>query len=60
MFYQHQTNRKGTPWIEPKKEQFERVLGVRQGSAKLARAAGIARDVAFFFIEKNGKETVAD
>ena len=60
VFYQHQTNRKGTPWIEPKKAQFERVLGVRQGSAKLARAAGIARDVAFFFIEKNGKETVAD
>lgn len=51
-FYQHQTNRNGTPWIEPKKAQFERALGVRAGAAKLARAPGIARDVAFFYMEK--------
>jgi hypothetical protein len=56
VFYQHQTNRNGTPWIEPKRKQFERALGVREGSAKLARAAGIARDVAFFFIEKRYPE----
>jgi hypothetical protein len=54
VFYQHQTNRNGTPWVEPKKAQFERALGVREGSTKLARAAGIARDVAFFFIQKKG------
>ncbi len=58
VLYQHQTNRSGAPWIKPKKAQFERALGVRQGSAKLARAVGIARDVALFFIEKKGKETV--
>lgn len=58
VFYQHQTNRKGTPWIEPKKAQFERALGVRKGSSKLARGPGIARDVAFFFIEKRMNETV--
>ena len=57
-FYQHQTNRDGTPWIEPKKAQFERALGVNRGSAKIGRAAEIARDVAFFFIEKNGRDTV--
>jgi hypothetical protein len=53
VFYQHQTNRNGTPWIEPKKAQFERTIGVRSGSSKLALAPGIARDVVFFFIEKN-------
>lgn len=55
LLYQHQTNRSGTPWIKPKKAQFERALGVREGSAKLARAPGIAPDVAFFYIEKNGE-----
>ena len=57
VFYQHQTNRNGTPWIEPKKIQFEQALGVQKGSTKLARAEGIARDVAFFFIEKRGVST---
>jgi hypothetical protein len=52
VFYQHQTNRSGTPWIEPKKAQFERALGVREGISKLARAPGIAPDVAFFYIKK--------
>jgi hypothetical protein len=56
VFYQHQTNRNGTPWIEAKKVQFERALGVREGAAKLARGVGIARDVAFFFIEKKARE----
>jgi hypothetical protein len=51
---QHQTNRNGTLWIEPKKAQLERALEIVQGSAKLARGARIARDVAFFFVEKNG------
>lgn len=59
VFYQHQTNRNGIPWIKPKKAQFEQALGVRQGRAKVARAPGIAGDVAFFFIERNGNETVA-
>jgi len=55
MFYQHQTNRKGVPWIEPKKAQFERALKVDPGSARMARAVEIARDVAFFFVEKSGQ-----
>ena len=56
VFYQHQTNRNGMPWIEPKKLQLEQALHVRKGAAKLAWAPGIATDVAFFYIEKEGKE----
>lgn len=56
VFYQHQTNRNGAPWIEPKKMQFERALNIPRGSAKLAQAAEIARDVAFFFVKKNHED----
>lgn len=49
--YQHQTNRKGQPWIEPKKKQFERAIGLHVGSAKLAQSL-IARDVVFFYALK--------
>lgn len=52
VLYQHQTNRSGSPWIEPKRVQFESALGLMPGSAKVARAPKIARDVAFFFAEK--------
>jgi hypothetical protein len=55
VFYQHQTNYNGTTWIEPKKLQFEQALGIGHGGAKVARAPGIARDVVFFFIQKNAK-----
>jgi len=53
VFYQHQTNRNGEEWIGPKKLQFECALGVRPGTAKLAWGLQIARDVAFFFAEKD-------
>jgi hypothetical protein len=46
VFYQHQTNRNGTSWVEPKKAQFERALGIDTGSAGMALAVEIARDVA--------------
>jgi hypothetical protein len=59
VFYQHQTNRNGTPWIKPKKLQLEQALKVRQGATKLAYAPKIARDVAFFFIEKKRQKTGA-
>lgn len=52
LFYQHQTNRNGRPWVEPKKEQFERALGISAGAAKLARGERIARDVVFFYAQK--------
>lgn len=55
VFYQHQTNRNGAPWIEKKKGQFERALGVPTGDAKIARAEKIARDVVFFYVQKVGQ-----
>jgi hypothetical protein len=52
VFYQHQTNRSGTPWIEPKREQFEKALGLLPGTVKVATGMRIARDVAFFYCRK--------
>ena len=49
VFYQHQTNRNATPWIQPKREQFEKALGLSPGTAKVATGMAIARDVAFFY-----------
>jgi hypothetical protein len=49
VFYQHQANRNGQPWIPAKLAQFERALGLRPGSGKVALSPKIARDVAFFF-----------
>jgi hypothetical protein len=52
VFYQHQTSRKGTSWIDEKKAQFERAIGLAPGESKLARAPSIAKDVVFFFAKK--------
>ncbi len=59
VFYQHQTNRAGRPWIEDKREQFERAICIEPGSAKLAQGMKLAHDVAFFFIQRPGSsETI--
>jgi hypothetical protein len=55
VFYQHQTNRNGEEWIEPKKLQFENALNIRPGGAKLAHSLTIASDVAFFFVAKENE-----
>ena len=52
VFYQHQTNRRGRQWIDDKKCQLERALGVRYGSLKIAQGQKIARDVVFYFRQK--------
>lgn len=52
VFYQHQTNLKGEPWIEPKRDQLARALGIPTQALKVANAPLIARDVAFFFARK--------
>lgn len=52
VFYQHKTNRNGTEWVTPKKEQFEHALNVQLGLAKVAYAPKIANDVVFFYIKK--------
>ncbi len=59
VFYQHQTNRSGTPWIKEKQAQFECALGLNPGSSKVALAPKIARDVAFFFIRKTEQNEVS-
>ena len=56
VLYQHQTNRDGTNWVDPKRLQFEKALLVPKETAKLAFAPRIASDVAFFYIEKKGKK----
>ena len=52
VFYQHQTNMAGRPWIEEKQRQFERACGLAEGAAKLACGPEIAGDVVFFFAKK--------
>ena len=49
VLYQHQTNRKGEEWMGPKREQFEKALGLRPGDARVACSLPIARDVAFIY-----------
>ena len=52
VFYQHQTNRNGTPWVEPKRKQLARALGVEDMFLKVVQGKSIARDVVFFYSEK--------
>ncbi|MBL8529109.1 MAG: hypothetical protein JNL68_15590 [Burkholderiales bacterium] len=52
VFYQHRTNYNGTPWLEPKRAQFEAALGLEPGASRVAHAFKIAQDVAFFFAER--------
>ena len=52
VFYQHQTNRNGQPWVPQKRAQFEKAIGLEPGGSKLAQGRGIARDVAFFFSKR--------
>jgi len=57
VFYQHQTNRNGEPWIDPERQQFEAALGLPAGASKLAHAPDLARDVVFFFCQKETQGT---
>ncbi len=52
VFYQHQTNRSGQPWIEPKRIQLAKAIQVSTDSLKIAFGPSIARDVVFYFIKK--------
>ena len=52
VFYQHQTNRNGRPWIEPKREQLARALNIDSKNLKTAYSQLIARDVAFYYCTK--------
>ena len=52
VFYQHETNKAGQPWVPEKKAQFEKAIGLESGCSKLAQGREIARDVAFFFSQR--------
>lgn len=54
VLYQHETNRAGRVWVEPKRQQFEAALGLPSGCAMLAWGPKVAPDVAFFYCVKEG------
>ena len=54
-FYQHQTNRAGQPWIEPKRIQLADALGVSAGAIKTASGPKIAEDVVFYYAQEDSK-----
>lgn len=49
---QHQTNRNGSPWVEARRGQFERALGIEPGTVRVARAERIATDVVVLYLPK--------
>ena len=51
-FYQHRTNRAGQPWIESKRLQLERGLGLKKNSIKVANSLQLANDVVIFYALK--------
>ena len=51
--YQHQTNKNGQPWIEPKHEQFALALNEPIHNVKIAHGQNIAKDVVFFYAIKS-------
>jgi hypothetical protein len=50
--YQHQTNRAGQPWIEPKRAQLAEALGVPIQALNIGSGPGIAQDVVVFYTQK--------
>ena len=52
VFYQHQTNRNGQPWIEPKRDQLARAIGIENNAVKISKSDSIARDVVFYYLAK--------
>lgn len=56
VFYQHEDNKRNEEWMNRKKLQFAAALagnGVTDASVKIAYAPEIARDVAFYFVQKS-------
>lgn len=52
VLYQHQTNRKGMPWIQPKRKQFASAIGLPTASVQIAKGSRIAHDVVFYYANK--------
>ena len=56
VLYQHEDNRAGAEWKDRKRLQFANALdqfGILPENVKVAYAENIARDVAFFFVQKS-------
>jgi hypothetical protein len=52
VFYQHETNKAGRPWIEEKRSQFAEAIGLPLTDVKVASGPEIAKDVVFFYATK--------
>jgi len=55
VFYQHRTNRNGKPWIQPKKTQFARTLGLLPDDVGVGQGPQIASDVVIFFARRTAE-----
>lgn len=53
VFYQHKTNQSAEPWIEPKREQLAKALGVALSHVKIASGPGVAHDVVLYYATKS-------
>ena len=53
VLYQHQTNRRGESWIDDKQIQLAKALSLPKGTVKLAHGPEVAKDVVFFYAQKN-------
>lgn len=52
VLYQHQTNKAGKPWVNEKRAQLARAIGVRESEVRISSGNGIARDVVLFHLRK--------
>jgi hypothetical protein len=52
VFYQHETNKAGKPWIESKRAQLASAIGVSVNDVGVASGPKIARDVVFYYVSK--------
>lgn len=53
VFYQHETNKAGKPWIEEKRAQLADAIGVPPYEVGVASGQNISRDVVFFHAFKS-------
>ncbi len=52
VLYQHQTNRNGSEWVEPKRKQFAAAIAIPLSVVKVAKGESIAPDVVFYYASK--------
>jgi hypothetical protein len=53
VFYQHETNKAGKPWIEDKRRQLANAIAVEIDAIGVASGTKIAKDVVFFHLTKD-------